>query len=125
MSAQNYDVIQHRQAVSHRLSQLFTVGRGEYHLIIIALALQMRYSTVDRLYLHHHPCLAAKRIIIDLAVLVGGVFTQIMHHDFSEPLVLRPFQDRAVKRRFKHLGKYGQNVYAHQSGILIKKLMQS
>ena len=44
----------------------------------------MRYATVHRLYLHDHSRLAAKRIIVDTAMLVHRIIAQIMHDNLDK-----------------------------------------
>ena len=113
MSAENYDVIKHRHAVSHRLVEPLPVGRGENHLVIITFGFKCGDTTVDWLNLHHHPGLPAERIIIHLPVLVGSVVTQIMHMELHQPLFLCPLQNRASQRGLEHFWKYGYDVDTH------------
>ena len=113
VSAEYDYILTQRERVGHGLVEGLAVGRSEYHLVIFTLLLEMRYGTVYRLNLHHHSGLATKGVVINLTVLVGGVFAEIMHGYLHKPLVLRTLEYRAVERRIYHLGKYGKYIYSH------------
>ena len=111
--AKYHKVLFHRQLIGNGLCKLLSVWRGEDNLVVVALGFQCRNAAVHRLYLHHHSSLAAKGVIIDLAVLVERVVAQIVHHNIHQPLILGTLQDGATKRRLKHLGHHGDYVNSH------------
>ena len=113
VAAQYYYIVEHRQGVGHPLVKNFSVGRGEYHLIVIALCFECRYTAVHRFYLYHHPGVSAEWIIVDLSVAVGGIVAEIVDFYLAQTFVLRPFKYRAVQRRFEHLRKYRYYIYTH------------
>ena len=91
VAAENDEVLRQREGVGHRLVKLFAVRRGEYNLVIVTLRFQVGYGAVYRFDLHYHSCFASEGVVIDLAVLVCGVFTQIVDHYFAQSFVLRAF----------------------------------
>ena len=119
MAAEDNQVFRQRQRVCHPLVELLAVGCHKNHLIVVAFRLQRGDATVHRLYLHNHTCLAAKRIVVDVAMLVKTVFAEIVHHDFRQSLVLSPFQNRAVQRRLKHFRQNCYYINAHYGAKVV------
>ena len=113
VAAEDYDIVQQRHAVGHRLVEPLPVGRRENHLVVIPLGLQSADAAVNRLYLHHHSRLTPERVVVDLAVLVGRIVAEVMDMELHQPLRLRPFQNRAVERRVKHLRQNRQYINSH------------
>lgn len=113
VAAKYDDILEHGHRVGHRLVEKLAVGRSENHLVVVAFGLKSCDAAVNRLDLHHHARLAAERIVVDLAVLVGGIVAQIVDTEFHKPFLLGTFQYRATKRRLKHLGKYSKYIDTH------------
>ena len=88
VAAEDYDVALHREVVSHVLVELFAVGRREYHLVVVALCLQLRYAAVYRLALHHHAGKTTVRIVVYAAPFVSGVVAQVVQMNLCETLLL-------------------------------------
>ena len=80
------------------LVEQIAVGRGEDHFVVVALGFEGCYAAIHRLHLHYHAGLAAEGVVVDLAVLVGGVVAKVVDMKLGQPLGLRPFQDGAVER---------------------------
>lgn len=79
-----YDyIIEQREAVGHALVEYFAVGGCEYHLVVVAAAFQLAYAAVDGFDLYDHAGIAAEGIVVDFAVAVGRVISQVMHLDFA------------------------------------------
>ena len=113
VSTENNEVALHREAVGHGLVELFTVGRGENHFVIVAFGLERCDAVVDGLALHHHSRKAAVGIVVDAAMFVGGVVTQVVHMNFDQSFFLRSRQDGGVEEAVEHFGNYGDDVDAH------------
>ena len=112
VSTENNEVALHREAVGHGLVELFTVGRGENHFVIVAFGLERCDAVVDGLALHHHSRKAAIGIVVDAAMFVGGVVTQVVHMNFDQSFFLRSRQDGGVEEAVEHFGNYGDDVDA-------------
>ena len=98
-----YDyIVKKRHRVSHVLRQNLSVGRSIDDFIVVPLGFQSRETSVDRLNLHDHASFSSKRIVIDLAMPVGCVITQIMHMKLNQSLLRGTLHDRTREWRFKH-----------------------
>lgn len=117
VAAEDYDVALHREVVSHVLVELFAVWRREYHLVVVALRLQLRYAAVYRFALHHHSGESAVRIVVYAAPFVSGVVAQVVQMNLCETLLLCASKYRFVDKALKHFGQYGYNVYSHKCKI--------
>ena len=113
VSAEDNHVVEHRERVGHRLVELLAVGRGEDHLVVVALRFQRRDASVDGLALHHHSRRAAERVVVHTAVLVGGVVAQIVQMYFHQSFLLCACKDRGVDKPVEHFGQHCDNVYSH------------
>ena len=108
VSAEDDEVLEQREAVSHWLVEALAVGRGVDHLVVCALGLQGRDGTVDRLDLHHHAGLAAEGIIVRASPFVRRVVAQVVQVDLRQPAVLRAPQDGIVSALFVEAGQQAQ-----------------
>ena len=113
VATQDDEVLFHRQVVCHVLVELFSVGRGEYHFVVVALSFQSRDAAVYRFTLHHHAGKSAVWIIVHSFPLVGRVVTQIVQMDFCQSFLLCPCQDRLIAEAFDHGWEHGDNVNSH------------
>ena len=118
VSAEDDDVLHHRQLVGHMLVELLAVGRSEYHLVVVALSLQGRDAAVDGLALHHHSGKSAIGVVVHAAPLVERVVAQIVQMYFGQAFLFRTCQNRLVDESLNHLWQHGDNVYSHSSVFL-------
>ena len=80
------------------LIKLLAIGRCKYHLVIIALGLQCRYATVNRLTLHHHASKSAIGIVVYAAPLISRIVAQIVQMYLGQALFLGSCQYRFVDK---------------------------
>ena len=78
MTCQYDEVAFQRELIGDMLVEALPVGRGEDHLVVVALGLQCRDTAVDGFTLHHHTGTAAIGIVIHAAPFVEGVVTQVV-----------------------------------------------
>lgn len=119
VSAENNEVALHREAVGHGLVELFTIGRGENHFVIVAFGLERCDAVVDGLTLHYHSCKAAVGIVVDAAMFVSSIVTQVVHMNFDQSFFLRSCQDGGVEEAVEHFGNYGDDVDAHADKVVL------
>src|ERR1035437_8024549 len=105
VSAEEDDVVEHRQSVRHLLGKKFPVWTHIDHLIVGSFFLQMFNTACNRLYHHHHAGSSAKGIIIHILMLTGGIIADVMKVNCDYAFILGTFQDRLIERTFKHLRK--------------------
>ena len=104
MSAKNNEILCQREAVGHRLVELFSVGGRENNFIVVAFCLQSIDATLDGFYFHNHSGKPSKRIIIDTAIFIFGIITQIVNMYLCKSFILSSFHDRTIEETFNHFG---------------------
>ena len=113
MAAQDDNVIKHGQLVGGLLVENLAIGSGENHFVIITLGAQGADGSVHRFNLYYHTGLAAKGIVVDFAVAIGGIIAEVVDVYFRQTLVAGTADYGAAQGRLQHLGKHGDDVYAH------------
>ena len=78
VAAEDDEVLLQAHLVRNALIEGLPIGRSIDHLIVVALALEVGDSAVDRLDLQDHPCLPPEGIVIDTAPLIRSVVTDIV-----------------------------------------------
>ena len=122
MARKNDEVALQGEFVGHVLVETLAVGRGENHLVVVALSLQGADATVDRLALHDHSGRAAVRIVVHAAPLVERVVAQVVQAYFGQSLLLGTGQNRLVDEALEHLRQYGDNIYSHKYCFIFSML---
>ena len=89
VTAEDDDILAHREAVCLVLVMGDAIGRGVDNLVIVTLRLQLLHKLEDRLALHHHSCLATKGVVVGGLAIVVGVVVQIMDNNLNQTLLLR------------------------------------
>jgi len=117
MAAEDDKIPGERQGIGNGLIEGLAIRGHENHIIIFTLSFQSRDTGVDRLNTHYHTGLAAKRIIIDLTMLIESIVAEIMDIDLREPLVLSTTDDRIIERRLKHLRDYSNDIDSHDAKL--------
>ena len=110
VTAEDDDVLLERELISHLLVEAFAVGGSEDNLIVLPLGGKLADDAVDRLDLQHHSGTKTERIVIDLAMLVKGVVTEIVDVDLAETFVLGTLNDRVVEWRLQQFRAAGDDV---------------
>ena len=112
-SAEDDDVLEHREAVGLVLVVAHAVRRGVDDFVVAALGAELLDQLEDRFALHHHARLAPEGVVVGGLALVVGVVVEVVHHNLDEPLLLGPLEDGFVQRRAYQLGNDGYDVDAH------------
>ena len=123
MPAQDNEILHERQLVGDGLVEDFAIGRGENHLVILALAFELLYASVHWLDLHHHAGLSAKWVVIDLAMLAQRPVAQVVYVNFHKPLVLSALHYAAVQWRLQGFGHHSEYIYSHDFQIIFVSLV--
>jgi hypothetical protein len=113
MSAKHDQVLLKRQFIGRGLVQQQAIGSEEDHFIVIPLFFQFFNAPGNGLYGHDHAGTPPKGIIVNTAVLVAGIFPEVMQKDFNDPLINTPFYDGMIERPVKHSGEDGNDVNSH------------
>ena len=113
MAAQYYQVLLQRQFVGHRLAEHLAVGRGVYHLVVVALRLQFLYAVGQRLHSHHHSCTASVRVVVHAAVARQRIVVQVVEADLHQALLLCTTHYALLEEHIHHIGEQCQYVYSH------------
>ena len=113
VAAENDEVLLQAHLVRDALIEGLPIGRGIDHLIVVALALEVGDSAVDRLDLQDHPCLPPEGIVIDTAPLIRSVVTDIVDMKLEEALLLGTADDGVLERALEELGHDGEDIYSH------------
>ena len=123
MPAQDYYILAQRQLVGNGLIKELAIGRGENHLVIVALAFELLYASVHWLDLHHHAGLSAKWVVIDLAMLAQRPVAQVVYVNIDKSFVLGALNDAAVQRRLQGFGHHSEYIYSHDFQIIFVSLV--
>ena len=119
VAAEDDDVVQQAEGVGHWLREELAVGSGEDDFVVVTLGFQRGDAGVDGLYLHDHSGLAAEGVVVDLAVLVGGVVAQVVDVNLGQALLPGAPEDGAAQGALEHFGHDGEYVYTHGAKLLI------
>ena len=93
--------------------KLFAVGRSENYVVVVTLLLKHSDAAVNWFNLHYHTSLAAKRVVVNLAVLVVGIVAQVVDMYLDEALLLGAQQNRLVDETFQHFWQNSDDVNSH------------
>ena len=113
VAAEDDEVLLQAHLVRNALIEGLPIGRSIDHLIVVALALEVGDSAVDRLDLQDHPCLTPEGIVIDTAPLIRSVVTDIVDMKLEEALLLGTADDGVLERTLEELGHDGEDIYSH------------
>ena len=97
VAAKDDYIFKHRHAVGYLLVEHFAVGSREYDFVIMALGFEGRDAAVDGFDLHDHACIASEGIVVDFAMFVCCVISQIVNRDLDQAFVLSAFEYRATE----------------------------
>ena len=112
VSAKDDQVLLERELVSDLLVEAFAVRSGEDNLVVMPLGCQFGNESVDRFDLQNHSRTEAERIIIDLAMFVEGVVTQVVDINLAQAFVLGTLHDGVIERRIKEFGTTSYDIYS-------------
>ena len=119
VTAENDEVAFHRKGIGHRLVELFSVGRGENHFVVVTFGFECRDTVINGLALHHHTCESAIRVVVYPTMLVVGVVAQVVHMNFYQAFFLGASQDGGVQEAVEHFGNDGDDVDAHAVFVVL------
>ena len=85
VTAEDDDVLLHRELVAQRLVEHLAVRAHVDDFVVVALAFQVADAVVDRLDHHHHARAGGKSVVVHLVVLVALLMARLMMDSVKGP----------------------------------------